>query len=440
MRSRSCWQPRTGDAKQAREDDRQIMKKRITTADIAAIASLLATAVLMLLANGLQGTLVPVRADAEAFSSTSIALMGSAYFIGFIAGCWLSPRLTARVGQIRTFAVLAATTAALVLVHALVISPWVWALLRAGIGVCAAGMFAVLEAWLNQRSVNEIRGRIFTLYATLNNFALLGGQFLFTLASPQTHELFSLCAILTMLCLIPVGLTRQEEPPRPQSVSLHLARLYQLSPVGMIGAIVVGLVSGAFWTLAPVYAAARGMSVDGIALFMAAVILGGALAQWPVGRLSDRMDRRYVIGACAAVASLAGLLLASPVPAEGMAQVWILLAGALFGASAFPVGSLTNAHLNDHARREEMVQVASSNLFVYGAAAAIGPVIAAGVIAIADLNAIFFYTASMHALFVAFVLYRVFRRRPVPASQREPFEAETIQPAPMHVNPSTVGD
>jgi len=152
------------------------------------------------------------------------------------------------------------------------------------------------------------------------------------------------------------------------------------------------------------------------------------------------MDRRYVIGACAAVASIAGLLLASPAPAEGVAQVWILLAGALFGASAFPVGSLTNAHLNDHARREEMVQVASSNLFVYGAAAALGPVIAAGVIAIADLNAIFFYTALMHALFVTFVLYRVFRRRPVPASQREPFEAETIQPAPMHVSPSKVGD
>jgi MFS family permease len=413
------------------------MTTRVTASDIARIASLLATAVLMLLANGLQGTLVPVRADAEMFSSTSIALMGSAYFVGFIAGCWQSPRLTARVGQIRAFAVLAALTAALVLVHALVVSPWVWAALRAGIGFCAAGMFAVLEAWLNQQSANEIRGRIFTLYATLNNLALLGGQFLFTLASPTTHELFSLCAILTMMCLIPVGLTRQEEPPRPQSVSLHLGRLYQLSPVGMMGAVVVGLVSGAFWTLAPVYAASRGMSVDGIALFMSAVILGGAIAQWPVGRLSDRMDRRYVIGFCAALAAVAGLLLATPAPSDSMAELWLLAAGVLYGATAFPIGSLTNAHLNDHARREEMTQVASSNLFVYGAAAAIGPIVAAGVISIADMDAIFLYTSLMHALFVAFVLYRLLSRGPVPTNQREPFEAETIQPAPMHVNPQT---
>jgi MFS family permease len=415
------------------------MSTRVTLPDIARISALLATAVVMLLANGLQGTLVPVRAHAEGFSSTAIALMGSAYFVGFVAGCWFSPRLTARVGQIRTFAVLGAMTAALVLVHALAISPLVWAFLRAGIGFCAAGMFAVLEAWLNQQSANEIRGRIFTLYATLNNLALMGGQFLFTLADPKAHVLFSICAILTMMCLLPVGLTRQEEPPRPKTVSLHLLRLYQLSPVGMIGAIVVGLVSGAFWTLAPVYAEHRGMTDHGIALFMSAVIIGGAMAQWPLGRLSDRMDRRYVIGICAALAAVAGLMLATPSPLAHHAWLWLFAGGALYGAMAFPIGSLTNAHLNDHARREEMTQVASSNLFVYGAAAAIGPVIAAAVIHAAGLDAIFYYTALMHALFVGFVIYRLVRRGPVPAIHREPFEVETIQPAPMHVNPQTVG-
>ena len=416
------------------------MSTRVTFPDIARISALLATAVIMLLANGLQGTLVPVRANAEGFSSTAIAFMGTAYFIGFVAGCWFSPRLTARVGQIRTFSVLAATTAALVLVHALAISPLIWAGLRAGIGFCAAGMFAVLEAWLNQQAANEIRGRIFTLYATLNNLALMGGQILFTVADPKAHVLFSICAILTVMCLLPVGLTRQEEPPRPKSVSLHLVRLYQLSPVGMVGAIVVGLVSGAFWTLAPVYADHRGMTDEGIAMFMSAVILGGALAQWPIGRLSDFMDRRYVIGCCAAVAAIAGLVLATPSPIAAQAWTWLFLGGALYGATAFPIGSLTNAHLNDHARREEMTQVASSNLFVYGAAAALGPVIAAGVIAVAGLDAIFFYTALMHALFVGFVLYRLARRGPVPTTHREPFEAETIQPAPMHVNPQTVGE
>lgn len=416
------------------------MATRITAADIARIWPLLATAVFMLLANGLQGTLVPVRAHDEGFSTTAIALMGSAYFMGFIAGCWFAPRLTARVGQIRSFAVLGAVTAGLVLVHALVITPAVWAILRAGIGFCAAGMFAVLEGWLNQQATNDVRGRIFTLYATLNNLALLGGQGLFTLASHGSHVLFSVCAILTMACLLPVGLTTQAEPPRPQSVALRPARLYQLSPVAAMGAVVVGLVGGAFWTMAPVYAAHRGLAGDDIAWFMSAVILGGAVAQWPIGRISDRMDRRYVIGACAALAALAGLLLAFPAPLDGIGPAWLLAAGMLYGATAFPIGSLTNAHLNDHARREEMTEVASGNLFVYGAAAAMGPALAALVIALAGLDAMFFYTAAMHALFVGFVLYRMTRRRPVEVAHREPFEVEPIQPAPMHVNPATAGE
>lgn len=412
------------------------MSTRVTFTDIAKVASLLATAVIMLLANGLQGTLVPVRAHAEGFSSTAIAMMGSAYFAGFIAGCWIAPRMTARVGQIRTFAVLGAGTAAIVLLHSLVISPVLWAFMRAGIGFCAAGMFAVLEAWLNQQTANAIRGRIFTIYATLNNLALLGGQFLFTLADPATHILFSFCAIMTMMCLLPVGLTSQPEPPRPVTPRLNVVRLYRTSPVGVVGALSVGLVSGAFWTLAPVYAESRGMTGDGIALFMAAVILGGAVAQWPVGRVSDFMDRRFVIGSCSALAALAGVILASPAPFADTYHLWILLGGALYGATAFPIGSLTNAHLNDHARREEMSEVASTNLFVYGAAAAAGPAIAAAVISLAGMSAIFFYTATMHAAFVVFVAYRLLRRAPVAAEHREPFEIEPIQPAPMHVNPA----
>lgn len=416
------------------------MSNRVTFPDIAKVASLLATAVIMLLANGLQGTLVPVRAHAEGFSSTAIALMGSCYFVGFIAGCWIAPRMTAKVGQIRTFAVLGAVTAAIVLIHSLVISPVLWAAMRAGIGFCAAGMFAVLEAWLNQQTANAIRGRIFTIYATLNNLALLGGQYLFTLSSPSSHILFSVCAIMTMLCLLPVGLTSQEEPPRPVTPRLDVLRLYRTSPVGVVGALTVGLVSGAFWTLAPVYAQSRGMTGDGIALFMSAVILGGAVAQWPVGRFSDFMDRRYVIGSCSAIAALAGVILASPAPFNDASHLWILLGGALYGATAFPIGSLTNAHLNDHARREEMSEVASTNLFVYGTAAALGPAIAAGVIHVAGMSAIFFYTATMHAAFVAFVAYRLLKRAPVAAEHREPFELEPIQPAPMHVNPTAVID
>jgi MFS family permease len=411
------------------------MHTRVTSADLAKIAALLATAIIMLLANGLQGTLVPVRAHYDGFSSTAISFMGAAYFAGFVAGCVFCPRLIDRVGHIRAFAVLGAITGAIVLCHALIVGPLIWGIFRAGIGFCAAGMFAVLEGWLNQQTGNAIRGRIFTMYAAFNNLALLGGQYLFTLGDPRSHFLFMVCAILTMLCLIPVGMTTQSEPPRAGVARLRLLRLYRLSPVGVIGAIAVGLSSGAFWTLAPVYAQARGMSGDGIALFMGLVILGGALAQWPLGRMSDFTDRRRIIGGASAAAAIAGVMLAVSAPFGIDPITWLLAGGMLYGATAFPIGSLTNAHLNDHARQEEMTEFASSNLFVYGTAAAIGPIIAAGVIYVGGMSAIFFYTATMHAGFVAFVLYRMIARAPVPMLGREPFEVEPVQPAPMHMAP-----
>lgn len=409
------------------------MQARVTSADLSKIAPLVATAMIMLVANGLQGTLVPVRAHHEGFSSTAISFMGAAYFAGFVAGCLLAPRLIHRAGHVRAFAVLCALTGAIVLGHALIVTPIFWGIFRAGIGFCAAGMFAVLEGWLNQQTANAIRGRVFTLYAALNNLALLGGQYVFTLGSPRSDFLFMLCAILTMLCMIPVGLTRQSEPARAGVARLRLRRLYRLSPVGVIGAAAVGLTSGAFWTLAPVYAQAHGMRGDGVALFMSMVILGGAIAQWPLGRLSDFTDRRLIIGVAAIGAAAAGAILAVPAPFGIAAQTWLLAGGMLYGATAFPIGSLTNAHLNDHARQEEMTEFASSNLFVYGIAAAVGPMIAAAVIHVAGLSAIFFYTAAMHASLVAFVFYRMTVRAPIPAKDREPFEIEPVQPAPMHM-------
>jgi MFS family permease len=409
---------------------------RVTAADYRKILSLLATAVIMLLANGLQGTLVPVRAHQAGFTDTAISLLGAAYFAGFVSGCLLGPRLIHRVGHIRAFAILGALTAAIVLIHALIVNPFVWAFLRAGIGFCAAGMFVILEGWLNGQARNEIRGRVFTTYAALNNLALLGGQYVFTLANPMSFELFSICAILTMLCLVPVGITRQPEPQSHSRAKLRPGRLYALSPVGAVGAVAVGLASGAFWTLAPVYASARGMEGDNLALFMSVVIFGGALAQFPLGRLSDFTDRRLIIGIAAAFAAFAGVMLANPAPFGISALTWLLAGGFLYGATAFPIGSLTNAHLNDHADKSEMTEVANSNLFLYGVAAAIGPLLAAVVINLWGMSAIFFYTAAIHAVFMAFVLIRVFLRAPVAREKRPSFEPATVQPAaPVRLQP-----
>ncbi len=393
----------------------------------------------MLLANGLQGTLVPMRGHFEGFSDTALSFQGFAYFTGFVAGCLGCPYLVARVGHVRAFSILTAVTAAIVLVLPLLIGAVAWGLLRAGVGFCAAGMFAVIEGWLNQQAPNAKRGRIFTIYAAINNLALLGGQYLFTLGDLRGPTLFSLCAILTVLCLIPIGFSRQTEPPRVMLPKLRVGQLYRVSPVGVVGGIVVGLASGAFWTLAPVFANARGLTGDGVALFMSVVILGGAIAQWPLGRASDFTDRRIVIGCAAVGAAIAGLMLAMPEPVGFTSQTWLLLAGFLYGALAFPIGSLTNAHLNDHAAPHEMTEFASSNLFVYGVAAMIGPLIAAGVIKFGGISAIFFYTASVHATFVAFVLYRMLVRAPVPSEDRGAFSVATTQGAGVvHFAPADI--
>jgi MFS family permease len=416
------------------------MPHRIQRTDITKIASLLVTAVIMLLANGLQGTLVPIRGHLEGFSDTTLSLQGFTYFAGFMGGCLYCPFLVARAGHIRTFAVLTALTSAAVLMLPMMVGEWSWALLRAGIGFCAAGMYAVLEGWLHQQVPNTKRGRIFTLYAALNNVALLGGQYLFTLGERQSDVLFSGCAILTVFCLIPIGLTRQSEPQRVALPKLRVAKLYRVSPVGVVGAAIVGLASGAFWILAPVYANSRGLTGDGVALFMSVVIVGGALSQWPLGRLSDFTDRRFVIGCAAASAAFAGLMLAVPVPFGVKDHVWLLAAGFLYGLTAFPIGSLTNAHLNDHATREEMSETASSNLFVYGAAAMIGPLIAAMVINIGGLSAVFYYTATMHSAFVLFILYRMVVRAPVPSEERGVFNIATTQgPGSIHFAPPPEG-
>ena len=411
----------------------------ISRSDLAKIASLLATASIMLLANGLQGTLVPMRGHLEGFSDTALSFQGFAYFTGFVAGCLACPYLVARVGPVRAFSILTALTAATVLLLPMTIGAVTWGLLRAGIGFCAAGMFAVIEGWLNQQAPNAKRGRIFTLYAAINNLALLGGQYLFTLGDTRGQVLFSLCAILTVLCLIPIGFSRQSEPPRVTLPKLRVAQLYRVSPVGVIGAVVVGLASGAFWTLAPVFANARGLTGDGVALFMSVVILGGAMAQWPLGRASDFTDRRVVIGCAAGGAAIAGLMLALPVPFGISSDTWLLMAAFLYGATAFPIGSLTNAHLNDHAAHHEMTEFASSNLFVYGTAAMIGPLIAAGVIKLGGLDAIFLYTATVHGAFVVFVLYRMLVRAAVPSEDRGAFNVATTQGAgAIHFAPAEV--
>ena len=235
---------------------------------LRSITAILSSTLIFLIGNGLLGTLIPVRAHLEGFSTLAIGVIGSAYFAGFVVGCFTGPRWLARVGHIRTFAVCAGIAAAATLAQSILITVPAWIAMRVLFGFAAANMYMVLESWLNDRAGNETRGRIFAAYLSVNFGGLVIGQLLFATARPQSFTLFSLTTIFYALCLIPVGLTQLKQPaPRPVPV-LRPIRLFRISPVGVAGCIAVGLANNAMWTLAPVYAQSQGLRTTGSRLFM----------------------------------------------------------------------------------------------------------------------------------------------------------------------------
>jgi MFS family permease len=360
---------------------------------IAPVGALLTGVGLLLMGNGLQGTLVPVRAEMEAFSTLEIGVLGSLYYVGFVAGCLWSPRLVRRVGHIRAFAALVAVASIVPLVHAVLVHPFAWWALRALTGACFAGLYLVIESWLNGRCTNETRGAVLSVYTTVNFAVITAGQLMLMLADPADYPLFGLASILVSLAAVPVALTTSEAPPSPREVRLRPLRLYRLSPVGFVGCVAVGLANGSLWALGPVFALASGQAVAGVALFMSITVVAGALSQFPFGRVSDRTDRRKVIVFVCALAAVAGLLLAY---ASRNLTAAVLPFAFLFGAVALPLYALAVAHANDVMRADEFVEASSGLLLANGAGAALGPVIA---------------SLFMMAAGAGFTVYRMGRRR-----------------------------
>lgn len=392
------------------------------------ITALLSGTFVLVLGTGLLGTLLPLRASINGFVPIEIGLIGGAYFLGFIAGCVLGPVAIRRVGHIRTFTAFAAIAGATTLVHAMVPDAYVWAALRAAGGVCFAGLYTVIESWLNERASNENRGRIFSTYQVIALFATMGGQFLLNLSPPDGYQLFSVAAILMSLALVPVALSASAAPAPIGRVRIRLAWLYRTSPVGVVGCLLIGLANGGLWALAPLFAQRSGMDVSQIAGFMAAIILGGALLQWPAGRLSDHVDRRIVIAASCLCA--AGVGVAMALTAGGPALLQLGLAGA-YGGFALGLYAICVAHANDYVGTEDFVDVSSGLLLTFGLGATFGPLIAAAAMEWAGIHALFLYTAAVHGALAVFVIYRRFRRAPVPVEERDRFVAQQPGRSPV---------
>ena len=373
---------------------------------LAPVAALLISVGFLLMGSGLQGTLLPVRAQLENFSSYDIGIMGSAYFVGFALGCVLAPYAIRRAGHIRAFAAMVSIASTLSLAHALILLPELWWVFRGLTGFCFAGLYMIIESWLMEKSSNETRGFVFSVYTIVNLTVITVGQLLTAVDDPFSFPLFALASILVSLAAVPVAMTKAAAPEVPHTVRIRPIHLYRISPVGVVGSFAVGLVNGSFWSLGPVFAQREEGNVTEVAIFMSLVVIAGALGQWPLGRASDKFDRRLVLvfgclgSACAGV----GLALASR---YFVADNVLFAAAVAFGAFALPLYAICAAHVNDHIEADGFVEAASGLLLFYSAGAIAGPLIAAAMIEAQGVQALFMFTAMVHTWLLAFALYRM---------------------------------
>lgn len=388
------------------------------TSVVSALFALLVGASLIITGTGLLGTALALRAELLGFTSSLTGVVMSAYFFGYVVGTYACPKIVMSAGHVRAFSAFAATAASAVLLHPLLVDPIVWALLRFVTGACVVGLYMVIEAWLNERTTNEARGRVFAVYQVISLFALAGGQYLILLGSDSISTAFIIAGALLSIGLVPVVLTRVPHPAPISSVRLDVMRLWRISPLGVAGTGVAGLSNGAFFALGPVFAQRVGLDTSGVALFMSVVLLGGVLLQWPIGQASDRWDRRTVIFVVsvggAGFAALATSLLERPVP--GMLGSMLL-----YGGAAFSLYPLCVAHANDYADARDFVTTASGLLLVYGIGAAIGPLVAGTMIQLFGGPAFTMFLAAMHGGLAAFILVRMRLRRAPPREAQEPF-------------------
>lgn len=400
---------------------------------LLSVASLLIGVALLLLGNGVLATLIAVRMAIEGFGPAAIGLVASFYFAGLMTGALLAGRVVERVGHIRAFATLAAIASATILLMALAVDVVLWAAMRAVMGFCLAGLFMVAESWLNERASNETRGQVFAIYMIATYLALGAGQLLLNLAPPEGIELFLVAAMLISLSLVPVALTRAIVPAPIAHARFGLRRLLRISPLGVAGSCASGMITGAFYGLAPLFAHRVGLGSAGVSILMALTILGGLILQWPVGRVSDRYDRRSVLVAVTAGTVAVSILLYWS--AAGPLALLLVLA-VLYGGLSFAIYPLSVAHANDFVDASDLVPTSAGLLLAYALGATVGPITASSFIALAGAPGLFLHAAAIAALLAGFALWRMSRRAAVPTAEQVPFVALTrMSPVAAELDP-----
>ena len=389
-------------------------------AQIVKIYALLLGSALLMFGGGLQGLLLSVRGAEEGFSLVALGLIGTGWSIGFVAGSVSVPMLVRKVGHIRSYSVMSVLGGMTILLNLLWINDIGWIVMRAFSGFCFAGAAMVVESWLNEVSDNHSRGTMFSIYVTINMAASTLGQLGMSITGTAGYLPFVIGALAFMGAVLPTAVSSIRQPAPLTSARLDVALLIKTSPVAVFAAFAVGMTNGTFGTLAPVYGFMLGLNTASIGIIMALTAVMGAIAQIPLGRLSDRFDRRYVLVGTSLVAGLVGLAAVLSNPTGGW-PLYVLFG--LYGLSAFPVYAIAVAHANDHANEGEFATIAAGMLLVYGIALAIGPALASYIMEAIGPVGMFVVTASFHLLLAGFAYLRTRIRDPLPDEDKAPFQA-----------------
>lgn len=377
---------------------------------LVSFAALLLGAIFLQLSSGAIGPLDALSGGQLGFSKTQIGLLGSAHFVGFFIGCWWTPRLIGSVGHSRAFSVFAAFGAIGAIAHPLWIDAYGWAALRIMTGLCVAGCFTVIEAWLQARLTNNLRGRVMGSYRVVDIVSSSVAQLMIGVLEPASYVSYNILAILCCISIFPIALTTTRAPEVPDTPKLHPIRAAITSPLGVAGVMVAGVSSASFRMVGPLYGQEVGMTQNHIGYFLATVLVGGAVAQFPVGYFADKYDRRWVL----IWISLLSIASCSAFSIFGTtSQAAIFAMAFAFGFTTFPIYSVSAAHANDFAKPEDRMELNASLLFCYAIGAIISPLAAAKVIDLFGPAALFNYISVAH---IGLVIFGVARMKARPAS------------------------
>ncbi|NBR88372.1 MAG: MFS transporter [Rhodobacteraceae bacterium] len=374
--------------------------------------ALLLGVMLLMIGNGLQGTLLGVRGSIEGFSTFEMSVVMSAYFLGFLFASRVVPKMIRNVGHVRVFAALASFISAVLILYPALANPWVWAVGRVIIGFCFCGVYITAESWLNAAATNETRGKALSLYMLVQVVGIVIAQGLLLVADPGGFILFVIPSILVSIAVAPILLAASPTPAFDSTKPMSLKRLWEASPLGCMGMFLLGGVFAAQFGMSAVYGGKAGLTLPQISAFVASFYVGAILLQFPIGWVSDRMDRRLLILVVAAGGGLASVLGAF----GGANFSFLLLAAAIIGGTSNPLYSLLIAYTNDYLSRDDMAGASGGLLFINGLGAIAGPIIIGWSMDAFGARGYFLLMAVLLGLLVAYAAWRM-TRRPAPSVQ-----------------------